>query len=449
MWGGGVGVAAPAASLRMDETLCRRTDPVDRFPQRCHDEADQTAAAKLRVVNLSMLLATLLLLSACWAAPAKAVGQLGADATTPPTPRPATATPLLPPEGFDDGHGYVLPGTEWKHAAPESEGFSPARLEALRALLKTHQTHGMMIVSRGKVVFEYGDTKLVSKVASVRKSILGLMFAVEGLHGLDLNAATKKNVVELGVEEERAPFLDSEKHATLEQLLMTRSGIYIPDGDDDQKKIMPPRGSYYPGSHWFYNNWDFNAAGVAFETLTHKDLFDAMRDDLAIPLRFQDFDRSRQKRNLVPNSKHFEYATYLSTRDMARLGLFALNRGGWGKAAWGDPGFIEFSEFPTTRYEEMDTHYVPPGLTGHWGYGMLWWAWDPPMFPGNSNLGPWQGAFSAMGAGGQYITVFPTRDLVVVHKVNLDQNDQRHIDLGTWMTILEVVIDAKCDSACN
>ena len=166
----------------------------------------------------------------------------------------------MPPEGFDDGHGYAVPGAEWKHVAPESEGFSSARLEALRTLLKTHQTDAMMIVSRGKVVFEYGDTQLVSKVASVRKSVLDLMFAVEAQHGLKLDAAMNKNVVELGLEEKRAPFLDNEKHATLEQLMMTRSGIYISDGNGDQAKIMPPRGSYYPGTHWFYNNWDFDAA---------------------------------------------------------------------------------------------------------------------------------------------------------------------------------------------
>ena len=306
-----------------------------------------------------------------------------------------------------------------------------------------------MVVSRGKVVFEYGDTTLVSKVASVRKSVLDLMFAVEVEHGLKLDAAMNETVVELGLEEKRAPFLESEKHATLEQLMMTRSGIYIPDGNDEQAKMMPARGSYYPGTHWFYNNWDFDAAGVAFETLTHKDLFDAMRDDLAIPLRLQDFNRARQRKNAVADSKHFEYATYLSARDMARLGLFALTHGGWGKAVWGDPGIIEYSEYPTTRYAEIDPRYVPPGETGRWGYGMLWWAWDPPLFPGNVNAGPWQGAFSAMGSGGQYITVFPARDLVVVNKVNIDQDDQRYITGSAWMTMLEMVIDAKCDLGCK
>ncbi len=108
--------------------------------------------------------------------------QIGPSPTTPqPDSKPA---PLLPPDGFNDGHGYVLPGVEWERASPESEGFAAARLEALRAFLKTHQTDAMMVVSRGHVVFEYGDTALVSNLASARKSVLDLLYAVEAQHGL-------------------------------------------------------------------------------------------------------------------------------------------------------------------------------------------------------------------------------------------------------------------------
>jgi len=351
--------------------------------------------------------------------------------------------PLLPPEGFDDGHGYVVPGVEWAHAAPASEGFSAARLEALRAFLKTHQTDAMMVVSRGHVVFEYGDTSLVSKVASVRKSVLNLMFAVEAKKGLDLDSYSGQTVTQLGLED-KVPFLDIEKHATLQQIMMARSGIYIPGGNTGQDKIAPPRGSYYPGTHWFYNNWDFDAAGIAFEKITHQDIFDAMRDDLAIPLRFQDFDRARQKKNFGTTTNHFEYATYLSTRDMARLGLLALTSGAWGKTLWGDPGFIQFSTYPTTHFNEIGDWYWSPGWTGRWGYGILWWAWDAPKYPGDIMTGPYQGAFSAMGSNGQYITVFPLNDLVVVHKVNIDQDGSRNVSGPTYMTILDMVLDAKC-----
>ena len=378
--------------------------------------------------------------------------QGGPNPAAPLTDSKPKPTPVLPSEGFNDGHGYVLPGVEWEHASPESEGFSSARLEALRALLKTHQTDAMMIVSRGHVVFEYGNTALVSNLASVRKSVLDLLYAVETQKGIKVWDAFNKTVVELGLED-KVPFNDIEKHAVLEQLLMSRSGIYLPSGNGDQAKLRPPRGSAWPGSHYFYNNWDFDAAGIAFEKLTHKDLLDALRDDLAIPLRFQDFDRDRQSKPHNDESNHASYKLSLSTRDMARLGLFALGSGQWGKTLWASPDVIQFSTYPTTHFNEVGDGYWSPGWTGRWGYGMLWWAWEAPKYPGDTMTGPYQGAFSAMGYGGQYITVFPMYDIVVAHKVNIDQDGGRNVSGPTYMTILDMVLDAKCgastEKSCN
>lgn len=367
--------------------------------------------------------------------------QTAPKATAPRTDdKPA---PLLPPEGFNDGQGFVLPGEAWEHASPESEGFSAARLDALRAFLKTHQTDAMMVVSRGHVVFEYGDVALVSNLASVRKSVLDLLYAVETKKGLDMSDALGKSVVELGLED-KLPFNDIEKHAVLEQLLMSRSGIYMGSGNGDQAKLRPPRGSAWPGSHYFYNNWDFDAAGIAFEKLTHKDLLDALRDDLAIPLRFQDYDAARQSRPHNDESNHVSYKLALSTRDMARLGLFALRSGQWGKTLWASPDVIQFSTYPTTHFSEIGDPYWSPGWTGRWGYGMLWWAWEAPKYPGEVMTGPYQGAFSAMGSGGQFITVFPMDDIVVAHKVNIDKDGTRSVSGPTYMTILDLVLDAKC-----
>jgi CubicO group peptidase (beta-lactamase class C family) len=360
--------------------------------------------------------------------------------------------PLLPTKGFNDGNGYVLPGVEWEHASPESEGFSPARLEALRAFLKTHQTDAMMVVSRGHVIFEYGNTAVSSNLASVRKSVLDLLYAVETQKGLNISDALNKTVVELGLED-KIPFNDIEKHVVLEQLLMSRSGIYLPSGNGDQAKLRPPRGSAWPGSHYFYNNWDFDAAGIAFEKLTHTNLLDALRDDLAIPLRFQDFDRSLQSKPFNDESIHPSYKLSLSTRDMARVGLFALGGGQWGKTLWASPDFIQYSTYPNTHFNEVGDGYWSPGWTGRWGYGMLWWAWEAPKYPGNTMTGPYQGAFSAMGSGGQYITVFPLYDIVVAHKVNIDQDPSRSVSGSSYMTILDMVLDAKCgastDKNCN
>jgi CubicO group peptidase (beta-lactamase class C family) len=71
------------------------------------------------------------------------------------------------------------------------------------------------------------------------------------------------------------------------------------------------------------------------------------------------------------------------------------------------------------------------------------------VYPGNSWSGPYQGAFSAMGTGGQYITAFPAENLLVVHKVNIDQDSRRNVSEPTYMTILDLVLDSKCGKSCG
>src|SRR3989442_9777372 len=72
----------------------------------------------------------------------------------------------------------VFPDVDWQRTKPESAGLSTAKLEALRGWLKTQRTTAMIVVVGGRAVFEYGDVKLVSKVASVRKSILAMLYGI-------------------------------------------------------------------------------------------------------------------------------------------------------------------------------------------------------------------------------------------------------------------------------
>ena len=359
------------------------------------------------------------------------------------TGAPAKVTP----EGsIDMGNGYVVPGATWEHVTPESAGFSSARLQVLRDWLKTHPTTAMMAVYKGKVIFEYGDTSRVSKIASVRKSVLDMLFADEGKNiKEDVNY---KTVVQLGLQD-KVPFIHPEELANFEQLLASRSGIYIPNGNTEQDAATPKRGSEYPGTHFLYNNWDFDALGTAFEKFTHKDIFDALRDDLAIPLGMQDFDRTRQKKNYAPESVHPEYAMYLSTRDMARLGVLMISHGNWGGKQLLDAGVLDWSTSLVTPFADINpTGMRAVGMPMRWGYGRLWWVWDAPLYPGGTSMGPYQGAYSAMGSGGQFITVFPQMDLVIVHKVDIDANGAANMPLLAYDAALDMVLDARCDN-CN
>jgi hypothetical protein len=50
-----------------------------------------------------------------------------------------------------------LAAQQWQKAPAESVGFSTQRLESLTPFLKTLDTTAMMVISHGKVVYEYGD----------------------------------------------------------------------------------------------------------------------------------------------------------------------------------------------------------------------------------------------------------------------------------------------------
>jgi CubicO group peptidase (beta-lactamase class C family) len=78
----------------------------------------------------------------------------------------------------------------------------------------------MLVVVQGRVIFSYGDVTHTSKVASVRKSVLGMLYGNYVASGkIDLT----KTVKQLGLDDNQ-PFLPSEEHVTLEQLLTSRSG---------------------------------------------------------------------------------------------------------------------------------------------------------------------------------------------------------------------------------
>jgi CubicO group peptidase (beta-lactamase class C family) len=203
----------------------------------------------------------------------------------------------------------AFPGREWDRVErPESVGYDGARLDALRVWLKTNRTTAMLVTVGGRILFEYGDVSRVSKIYSVRKSVFAMLY---GKYVFDGTVDLDKNVKQLGLDDVQ-PFLPIEEHATLRQLLTARSGIYLLSGDRELDSRLPRRGSQPPGTYFQYNNWDFDAAGAAFEKLTGKNIFDALELELARPIVMQDFDRSRQRKNsMLPNSVHPEYAMYL------------------------------------------------------------------------------------------------------------------------------------------
>jgi CubicO group peptidase (beta-lactamase class C family) len=304
-------------------------------------------------------------------------------------------------------------------------------------------TTGMLVSVGGRSLFEYGDLTHLSYLASARKSVLALLYGRYVENGTIPLDRTLRDLSFTDV----GGLLPRELDATIGHLLSARSGVYHPasNGGDDLARA-PARGSQTPGAHFLYNNWDFNAAGAIFEKLTGRDIYDALEADLARPLGMEDFDRGRQRKNgNAGASQHLAYPMWLSTRDMARVGVLALRGGRWGDRPIVPSNWIRRTTSIVTRHEEMNTPLAEsPASADRWGYGLLWWVWDAPNAPG-----PFDGAFTAWGVGGQYMTVLPKLDMVVAHKVDTQAprgSGQRApaVTSAQYHAILRMLVAARC-----
>jgi CubicO group peptidase (beta-lactamase class C family) len=162
----------------------------------------------------------------------------------------------------------------------------------------------------------------------------------------------------------------------------------------------------------------------------------------------QDYDVSKQRKiQVMPQKKlsvHPEYAMYLSTRDMARLGFLMARYGQWNGRRVLPKGWVEYL---TTLYTPASDLWPRPvqremgGTVARWGYGAMWWVWDAPIGTTSANWTPFTASYSAFGTDGQYITVIPALDLVIAHKnANIDAEPNRNVNLLSYQTILQMLI---------
>jgi CubicO group peptidase (beta-lactamase class C family) len=218
-------------------------------------------------------------------------------------------------------------------------------------------------------------------------------------------------------------------------LLTARSGVYHPASNEgDASAMAPKRGSVSPGSFWLYNNWDFNIAGYILEQKTGKTIYQLVDSILAKPLQMQDWSiTSQRKTGDTTKSKYLAYHMWFSTRDMARIGYLMLRNGKWKDQQIIPADWVKTTTSVVTTYKEAaenKTAYF------HFGYGYLWWVWDTPY-----NKGAYDGAYSATGAFGQFITVLPKLDLVVAFKTKYEYERQTPTDL--YLKVLDKLIAAK------
>lgn len=324
-----------------------------------------------------------------------------------------TETPPNPGQEIVTWPKNVYPGESWRVVNPEKYGYKSILSQDINNYIASKMTTtGLMVVVGGEVIHTYGDVTELSYLASCRKSILSMMYGKYVENGtIDLS----KTLSNLGIDD-IGGLLPIEKNASILNCITARSGVYHPASNSgDDSRYAPARGSKTPGEYFLYNNWDFNVSGTIFENLTGKNIYSAFENDLAVPLQFQDFSISTQRKSGTLTISTFPaYHFYLSVRDMARLGYLMLRKGKWDNTQIISQNWVETTTSAFTKVNEMNPNFRK---TQSFGYGYMWWVWD-----GNSNRDAYKDGYTAIGAGGQFITVLPALDMVIVQKTYSNDN---------------------------
>lgn len=279
---------------------------------------------------------------------------------------------------------------------------------------KYSNTTGLVVLHQGKTIFEYGDPTKISYIASCRKSILSMLY---GKFISDGRIKLNTTIGEIGINEIDG-LLPRELNATIENIITSRSGVFhVASNSGYDKKNFLPRGSVDPGEYFVYNNWDFNVGGYIIEHYSNKSIYKLFEEEIAIPLKFDDWDIQNQKKSgNSKKSKYLAYHFYMSTRDMSKIGQLMLNKGNWNGNQIIPTSWVNKSLETVTPNETLVERYGPSDPDGiKMSYGYMWWLIDD-----YKNKDEYKGAYSAIGYGGQYITVFPKLDLVIAHKTKLN-----------------------------
>ena len=316
--------------------------------------------------------------------------------------------------------------TPWQaYADPADAGFSASKLAEARGLADMAGSAAVMAVYRGRVIAAWGAVERPFMAHSIRKSLAGALYGVaadEGRWSLDATLA------ELRVGDE-PPLTPGEKRARVRDLLAARSGVYhgAAYADAEQSRGRPARGSHDPGTFWFYNNWDFNAAEAIYQQVTGDDLYRAFATRIAGPIGMEDFDPAAQLRVLEPSQSRLAAHTFrISARDLGRFGQLYLQEGRWGDRQVVPAGWIRESWRMHSRIGDST------------GYGYLWWIYEAGALGAEYptlDQGP---IYLARGTGGQAVFVIPRTEMVVVHRGDTD-NGRSVPGPAIWQLVERIV----------
>ncbi len=275
--------------------------------------------------------------------------------------------------------------------------------------MMVHKNVNGLVIRRGYIVAEFGDTKFVDLTASLTKSILSLTAGVTFDQGLIRHLDDRVG------ESIRDGGFDSPHNAkiTWRQLLQQTSeweGTLWgkPDLNDRRTRRGKPHNLGEPGTFWDYNDVRVNRLALALLRLWQQPLPQVLAEHIMTPIgatptwEWHGYDNSWVKiRGVnvqsVSGGAHWGGGFWVSAEDLGRIGLLFLRNGKWNDRQLLSPEWIRMSVTPTEIRRD---------------YGFLWWLNTDHRFSKRSPTS----SYAMRGGGGFYCWIDPVNELVIVVK---------------------------------
>jgi CubicO group peptidase (beta-lactamase class C family) len=286
----------------------------------------------------------------------------------------------------------------WETVNPSELGWDVTKLNEAVNYAGSKNTYGFIILHKGRIVTENywngwnRDTKYY--IASAGKSITAFLIGLAQQDGLlGINDKTSKY---LGNGWTSCPQAKEDLITIRHQLTMT-TGLdeTVPDDNCIDAACLQYKAD--AGTQWFYYNAPYRLLQDVIAAASGTTIHNYTKVKLA--------DKIGMK-----NYTWLNYILWLNTRDMARFGLLALNKGNWnGTKIMTDDNYFNAMTNSSNTYNKA--------------YGYLWWlngkeSFMAPtlynVFPGSLAPSAPADMISALGKGDKKIYVVPSLQLVVI-----------------------------------
>lgn len=349
---------------------------------------------------------------------------------------------------------YFPPAGQWARKTPAELGMDADKLAAAVAFAQAHettrardfsdqqQTFGQplgslptrraatngLVVYKGYVVAEFGDTHFVDPTYSVAKSMLATVTGIAVRDGkiADLDAPVGKTVHDGGYASASNAQVTWKQH--LHQETEWEGSLWGKNADFVGKEAFgagerKPRALEAPGHHYEYNDVRINRLALSLLRVFGTSVPDVFQREVMDPIGASDTWKWVPYTNsyveldgkLVPSvsgGTRWGGGMWIDSWDMARFGYLWLRGGNWAGRQILPPGYVRQALVPSEHGPD---------------YGYLFWL----NTKGKNLPGLPPTAYAALGAGSNDIVISPEHDLVVVwrwHAGNTAEFSRRVIE---------------------